>query len=67
MILQAARCIFLCVSPAGNINNDNYNNDNGVRPYWWNVRQSRQKPKSIRHIKRTRNLSERINNEGDAV
>ena len=31
------RCIF-CVSPRGNINNDNYNNDNGVRPYWWILR-----------------------------
>lgn len=30
---QAMRCIFLCVSPFGNINNNHYNNDNGVRPY----------------------------------
>ena len=28
--------MFLCVSPSGNLNNDNYNNDNnGVRPFWW--------------------------------
>ena len=32
--MQAVRCIFLCVSPSGYINNNNYNNDNnGVRPY----------------------------------
>ena len=53
-----------CVSPHGNINNNNYNNSNGVRPYWWKVRQSRHKPKSTRHIKRTHNLSERINKKG---
>ena len=58
------RCIFLCVSPSGYINNDNYNNDNGVRPYWWKARQSRHKPKSMHHIKRTHNLSERINRKG---
>lgn len=55
---------FLCVAPAGNINNDNYNNDNGVRPFWWKARQSRQQPKSMHHIKRTHNLSERINRKG---
>lgn len=55
-------CIFLCVSPNGNVNNNNYNNNNGVRPYWWIVRQSRQKPKSVHHfIKRTHNLSVWIN------
>ena len=56
---------FLCVSPSGNINNDNYNNDNnGVRPFWWKVRQSRHQPKSIHHIKRTHDLSRRINRKG---
>ena len=45
------------MSPDGNINNNNYNNRNGVRPYWWNARQSRQQPKSMHHIKRTHNLS----------
>ena len=25
---------FLCVSPSGYINNNNYNNSNGVRPFW---------------------------------
>ena len=50
--------LVVCVSPRGNINNNNYNyNNNGVRPYWWKVRQSRQKPKSAHHIKRTHNLS----------
>ena len=59
------RCIFLCVAPSGNINNDNYNNDNnGVRPFWWIARQSRPPPKSMHHIKRTHNLSERINRKG---
>lgn len=59
------RCIFLCVSPSGYINNDNYNNDNnGVRPYWWIARQSRQQPKSMHHIKRTHDLSARINRKG---
>ncbi len=54
-----------CVAPSGNINNNNnYNNNNGVRPYWWNVRQSRQKPKSVRHIKRTHNLSEKDKQKG---
>ena len=54
-----------CVSPAGNINNDNYNNDNnGVRPFWWRARQSRHRPKSMHHIKRTHNLSRKeINKE----
>ena len=34
VILGCALYLF-CVSPAGNINNDNYNNDNnGVRPFW---------------------------------
>jgi len=47
-----------CVSPHGNINNDNYNNDNnGVRPFWWNASQSREYPKSVHHIKRTCNHS----------
>lgn len=56
---------FLCVAPSGYVNNNNYNNDNnGVRPFWWNVRQSRHKPKSIHHIKRTHNLSERIKRKG---
>ena len=42
--------MFLCVSPSGNLNNDNYNNDNsGVRPFWWIARQSRQQPKSMPH------------------
>ena len=42
--------MFLCVSPSGNLNNDNYNNDNnGVRPFWWKARQSRQQPKSMHH------------------
>ena len=63
---QAVRCIFLCVAPSGYINNnnnyDNYNN--GVRPFWWNVRQSRQQPKSIHHIKRTHDLSVWINKKG---
>ena len=53
---------FLCVSPSGYINNNYYNNDNnGVRPFWWIARQSRLLPKSMHHIKRTHNLSERIN------
>ena len=51
------RCIFSCVSPNGNINNNNYNSSNGVRPYWNEARQSRQKPKSMRQFKRTHNLS----------
>lgn len=48
-----------CVSPSGNINNNNYNNNSlGVRPYWWIVRQSRHKqPKSVHHTKRTHILS----------
>lgn len=51
--------MFFCVSPSGNINNNDYNyNNNGVRPYWWNVRQSRHQPKSVHHIKRTHSLSE---------
>lgn len=54
--------IFLCVAPSGYVNNNNYNYDNnGVRPFWWIARQSRSLPKSMRHIKRTHNLSERIN------
>ena len=65
--MQAVGCIFLCVSPSGNINNNNYNNSNGVRPFWWNVRQSRHQPKSIRHIKRTHDLSERINKKDGVV
>ena len=56
---------FSCVAPSGNINNDNYNNDNnGVRPFWWIARQSRQQSKSMHHIKRTHNLSARINRKG---
>ena len=55
---------FLCVAPSGNINNDNYNNDNGVRPFWWKARQSRHQPKSMRHIKRTHNLSEKDKQKG---
>ena len=55
---------FSCVSPSGNINNNNYNNANGVRPYWWEVRQSRHKPKSVHQpIKRMHNLSVWINKE----
>ena len=53
---------FLCVSPSGYINNDNYNNnDNGVRPYWKQLDRVGIKPKSIHIFKRTHNLSERIN------
>ena len=55
------RCIKVCVSPNGNINNDNYNNNNGVRPYRYKVRQSRQQPKSVHHIKRTHNLPVKVN------
>ena len=56
------RCIFLCVAPSGYVNNNYNNNDNnGVRPFWWIARQSRLLPKSMHHIKRTHNLSERIN------
>ena len=44
-MLRLCVVFFLCVSPSGYINNDNYNNDNndnnGVRPYWWTARQSR--------------------------
>ena len=51
-----------CVAPSGNINNDNYNNDNGVRPFWWTVRQSRPCGRNpYTHIKRTHDLSARIN------
>ena len=65
---QAVCCIFLCVAPSGYINNNNYNNDNnGVRPFWWNVRQSRQQPKSIHHIKRTHDLSVWINKKDCVV
>lgn len=53
--------VSFCVSPSGNINNNNYYNNNGVRPYWWIVRQSRHEPKSAHPIKRTHNLSVRIN------
>ena len=57
MILGCALYLF-CVSPAGNINNDNYNNDNnGVRPFWNIARQSRQQPKSEHNYKRMHNLS----------
>lgn len=31
------------VSPSGNINNNNYNNENGVRPTWITCRQSKRK------------------------
>lgn len=55
------RCIKVCVSPNGNINNNNYNNENGVRPYRYKVRQSRQEPKSVRHIKRTHDLPIKVN------
>lgn len=49
--------MFLCVSPHGNINNNHYNNgNNGVRPFWWKAGQSRHEPKSMHHIKRTRDL-----------
>ena len=62
---QAVRCIFLCVAPSGYINNNNYDNDNnGVRPFWWNARQSRQQPKSMHHIKRMHDLSAWINKKG---
>ena len=40
------------------------NNNNGVRPYWWIVRQSRHKPKSELHIKRMRDLSEKDKQKG---
>ncbi|MBR5823667.1 MAG: hypothetical protein IKY67_05960 [Paludibacteraceae bacterium] len=51
-----------CVSPSGRIDYVNYNNNNGVRPYWWIVRQSKPMLKSEHHFnKRTHNLSVRIN------
>lgn len=60
--------IFLCVSPAGYINNNYYNNDNnGVRPFWWRARQSKQELKSRRHIKRMHNLSVKDKQKGHAV
>ena len=31
------------------MNYNNYNNENGVRPYWWIIRQSKQKLKSEYH------------------
>lgn len=58
------RCIFLCVSPSGNINYNNYNNDNAVRPFRWIARWSRLQPKPMHHTKRMHNLSVWINKKG---
>lgn len=68
MINIGCALYLFCVAPSGYINNNNNSNNNyGVRPYWWNVGQSRHKPKSERHIKRMHNPSERINKKDYAV
>ena len=58
---------FLCVAPSGYINNNHYNNENGVRPYWYKARQSRHQPKSMHSTKRTHDPSERINKKDCVV
>lgn len=51
-----------CVAPSGNINNNNYNNNNGVRPFWWNVRQSKHQLKSVHpHQKNAQPFLKKIN------
>lgn len=41
------------VNTDGTLNNNNaYNGNRGVRPLWWKMRQSRQKPKTEYHHQR---------------
>lgn len=53
--LRAAQAV---VSPSGNINNNNYDNNNGVRPFCITGSRSRRQAETSKDTKKARDLPE---------